>query len=662
MDGRGSVLANRPPVVRARSRFLSGWPARAGLRLALALSLAIAALLVRAPAAAAESAETVELAQVADRYYWALQNRLLRPNFSPQANRFWVDKLEALTWRLEAIDRRKLGPQARVTYRMLAADLEAQRAYVTEGWLSRDINGTESPAQTLAGVAGNDAIQTVNDWKWTIKTLKNSQRFMDTYIDTLEAGLERGTPQTREAVQSAIRSLEILTSADPAANPFLAMEARLARTLAGKPQLEPLRAELRQVVRETVIPSHRKLQTFLRTKYLPRAGKLGADRKAYLHHMRRHLGPDHARPEELHAWGRKEVARLTRELERTAKQINPKARSLSSFMAGLKRRKDNRYASPQELIDASYAEIDRARELARAHLPVPRTRVTVRPVAPHQQDTVAAQYYASGPGEGTMEVNTGPLLASQRRNELATLVTHEVYGGHHLAAMYAERAGDELPEYRAAQAATAFDEGWALYMEDLRDRQGGFTPEERVGYLVNHLWRAARLVVDTGLHTGAMSPAQARSYFQKSTFLDRKAAAAEIQRYIDWPGQALAYYVGKREILAIRAEAERILGKKFDPRKFHARMLRHGSMPMAELRGQMISWANRRAGQPTTRPVAGAGRAGTPVAAKKEILRTLRSRKWSGKGRSRPGAADAAATPRKVTRPAPARSARTRSR
>jgi uncharacterized protein (DUF885 family) len=630
---------------------------RAGLRLALALALAAAALVARAPVASAESAETIELGHVADRYYWALQNRLLRPNFSPQANRYWVSKLEALEWRLGAIDRRKLGPQARVTYRMLAADLKEQRAYVTEGWLSRDINGTESPAQTLAGVATNDAIRTVNDWKWTIKTLKNSERFMDTYIDTLEAGLDRGTPQTREAVRSAIRSLDVLTSADPKANPFLAMEAAMARTLAGKPQLEPLRAELRQVVRDTVIPSHKKLQTFLRQRYLPRAGALGADRKAYQHHMRRHLGPDHARPEELHAWGRAEVDRLTRELERTARQISPKARSLSSFMAGLKRREEHRYASPQDLIDASYAEIDRARELARAHVPVPRTRVTVKPVARHQQDTVAAQYYASGPGEGTMEVNTGPLLASQRRYELATLVTHEVYGGHHLAAMYADKAGNQLPDYRAGHASTAFDEGWALYMEDLRDQQGGFTPEERVGFLVNHLWRAARLVVDTGLHTGTMSPAQARNYFQKSTFVDRQAASAEIQRYIDWPGQALAYYVGKREILKIRAEAERILGPRFDARRFHARMLRHGSMPMAELRGQMISWANRRNGQlrkatPTAaRPAASAS--------KKQVVRSLRSKKWAGKGRPQPGSV--AATPRKAPRPAKARPAQGRS-
>jgi uncharacterized protein (DUF885 family) len=204
-----------------------------------------------------------------------------------------------------------------------------------------------------------------------------------------------------------------------------------------------------------------------------------------------------------------------------------------------------------------------------------------------------------------------------------------------VAAMYAEKAGDGST-YRAAAANTEFDEGWALYMEAQRDAQGAFTPEERVGYLVNHLWRAARLVVDTGLHTGTMTPDEAREYFQMSTFLDRKAAAAEIQRYIDWPGQALAYYSGKRKILEIRNECQGILGADFDLRGFHAKMLGLGSVPMSEVRTAMVQWANRRKGQ----------------IQKKKIARTLRTRKWAGKGRPRPRVAAARPTrSRTVVRP-----------
>jgi uncharacterized protein (DUF885 family) len=598
--------------VRWATRFRPRW----ALRLAL---IAVLGLTSIGPASAGSSSAG-NLAEIADEYYWALQNRLLRPSFSNRANRAWLDRLQGYERRLARIKTANLDPQARITYRMLAADLTQQREYVTDGWLARDINGTQSPMQTLAEVA-SPGQRNINDWKWTIKTLKNSKRMMDSYIRILETSLEGGRPQSREAIRSAIRSLDILVGPSVQANPFRALEGQLVESLKGRPQLEPLRAELRQVVEEVVIPAHRDLRGFLRKTYLPRAGKLGADRPTYLHYMAKHLGPEHPTPEALNRWGRAEVLRLRNELRKTSRQIAPDSKNLESFMSGLARRKSNRYTDADELIADSKKEIVRSRELARKQVPVPRSVVNVRPVARYQEATVAAQYFSNAPGEGTMEVNTGKLLASQRKNELATLVTHEVYGGHHLAAMYAERAGDGST-YRAAAASTEFDEGWALYMESLRDEQGGFTPEERVGYLVNHIWRAARLVVDTGLHTGTMSPATARDYFQQVTFLEREAATAEIQRYIDWPGQALAYYSGKRKILQIRKQCERILGPAFDVRGFHAKMLSIGSVPMSEMETVMVQWANRRNAQVT----------------KKKVIRTLRSKKWAAKGKTRPRA------------------------
>jgi len=594
--------------------------------------LAVLAFLVVVAAATpvlAGSRSGQSLAAIADDYYWALQTRLLRPSYSGRANKAWLDKVRGYERRLAHVKTANLAPQERITYRMLESELAEQREYIRGGWLARDINGTQSPMQTLAEVAGT-AQRNINDWKWTIKTLRNSARLMDSYVAILDEGLRTGRPQSREAVRSAIRALDVLTSSDRKANPFLAMDGLITDSLEGRPQLEPLRAELREVVRDVVIPSHERLRTFLKANYLPRSGKLGADRAAYLHFMDKHLGPDHASPEELNAWGRKEVLRLKKELRETAKQIDPAMHDLQGFMRKLNNQPGNAYVDAADLIQSSEKEIVRARELARKQVPVPRSVVSVRPVAKYQEATVAAQYFSNAPGEGTMEVNTGKLLAGQRKNELATLVTHEVYGGHHLAAMYAEKAGDGST-YRASAANTEFDEGWALYMEAQRDEQGAFTPEERVGYLVNHLWRAARLVVDTGMHTGRMTPDEAREYFQMSTFLDRKAAAAEIQRYIDWPGQALAYYSGKRKILEIRSECQGILGKDFDLRGFHSKMLSLGSVPMSEVRTAMVQWANRRKGQ----------------MAKKQINQTLRNRKWAA--RQKPRRRVAAARPRSRT-------------
>jgi uncharacterized protein (DUF885 family) len=582
--------------------------------LTLAVLLAGLAAAPRAAVAGPGSRSTASLAEIADEYFWALQNRLLRPNFSPRANKAWVAKVAGYERRLGQVKKANLDQQGRITVRMLAADLRGQREYVEHGWISRDVNGTESPAQTLAAL-DVDKMRTVSDWRWTIKTLKNSQRFMDSYIRILETGLDAGGAQPREAIQSTIRSLDILTSADPKTNPFLAMDQALAANLAGKPQLAALRSELRGVVHDLVIPSHRRLRAFLSDRYLPRAGKLGGDRKAYLYAMGKHLGPDHPTPEALNAWGRSEVVKLQKELERTARQINPKMKSLPAFMVGLGQRKDNKYGSAQELIDDTYAEIKRTTKLARTQMPVPRSTVTVTPVAAYQEATVAAQYFSPDYDKGVMQVNIGPLLASQRKNDLATLTAHEVTPGHHQAAMFAQKAEAKLSMYRSARAETTFDEGWGLYAERLRDEMKGFTPEERVGYLTGHLWRAARLVVDTGLHTGTMTPAQARSYFGRATFINKDQAATEIARYIDWPGQALAYYVGEAKILRIRRQVKKILGAHFDPRGFHAKMLSSSSIPLDELHGVMISWANRRLGQvsrtPATR-IAQGGRVQSP--------------------------------------------------
>ncbi|HUS65407.1 MAG TPA: DUF885 domain-containing protein [Kofleriaceae bacterium] len=576
---------------------------RRGRAIARALALVLLLAGLAAPRSAAASRSGGNLAGVADDYFWALQKRLLRPNFSPRANKAWVAKLAGYQRRLGQIRHANLDQQERITYRMLTADLRSQREYVEHGWIARDVNGTESPAQTYAAL-DVDKMRTVADWKWTIKTLKNSQRFMDSYIRMLEVGLDAGGAQPREAIESTIRSLDIMTSADPKQNPFLAMDAALVANMAGKPQLPALQAELHAVVHDLVIPSHRRLRTFLSDRYLPRAGKLGADRAGYLHAMEEHLGPDHPTPEALNAWGRSEVIKLQKELDRTARLIRPNMKSLSAFMVGLGQRKDNRYGSAQELIDHTYSEIKRTTKLARQQMPVPRSTVTVTPVAPYQEATVAAQYFSPDYGKGVMQVNIGPLLASTRKNDLATLTAHEVTPGHHQAAMMAQKGEDKLSMYRSGRAETTFDEGWGLYAERLRDEMDGFTPEERVGYLTGHLWRAARLVVDTGLHTGTMTPAQARTYFGRATFISKDQAATEIARYIDWPGQALAYYVGEAKILKIRRQVKKILGPHFDPRGFHAKLLSSSSIPLDELSGVMISWANRRKGQVTRSPAA----------------------------------------------------------
>ncbi|MCA9667236.1 MAG: DUF885 domain-containing protein [Myxococcales bacterium] len=559
--------------------------------------------LLVAGTAFARNRSITNLNAIADDYYWALQARQLRPNFSKRGNEAWVAKLRNLELRLKHIKSSNLDQQSRITFKMLAGELETQRRYITRGWIKEDINGTESPLHTMVSAIEASELKSVNDWRWTIKTLKSSARFIDSYIKLLQQGIAEDRTRARDVIESSIKSLGVLTSRSKRKNPFLALEGQLEKALAGKPQLKALRRELRAVVHDTVLPAHDKLKTFLKKEYLPHAGPLGASRERYLHHMALHLGKKHRTPESLAEWGRREVERLQKELLETAKKLDPNVKDVRAFMGRINRQKSTKYESGQALIDATQKEITRSNELARMHLALPKSKVTVTRVPKHQEATVAAQYMPTGDMTGTMMVNTGKLLKGQRRYDLATLVTHEVAAGHHVAAMYAEKQKD-LPAYRVGHANTAFDEGWALYSEQLRDDQRkGFTPYERIGFLVNHLWRAARLVVDTGLHTGAMTRTQAVRYFRTSTFTDKVTAEAEIQRYIDWPGQALAYYVGKRRMLKTRRAVKRILGEHYDARKFHAKLLSQGSIPPERLHKVMVKWANRRLGQVArTRP------------------------------------------------------------
>lgn len=543
----------------------------------------------------AESRSNNRINSLANKYFRLQQKRLYRPNLSRCANTAWVRTLQKYETKLKRINPSKLNQQARITHRMLTDEIRAQQTHVTAGWIKEDLNSVDSLMQTVVRGISDKKRRTIRDWKWTIKNLSNSTTFVRSYIELLRQGIHEGRILPALVVRSSIESLSVLTSSNRRENPFLELERELSRSFVGHPQGVSLRRELREVIYKEVLPAHRELKRFLETEYLSRASKkIGENRSRYLYHMAIHLGPDHPSPEVLSRWGQREVRKLLTQLQRVAKQIDPQAKNLPQFMDRLNRSKSSRYTSGAELLASAQEEILVAEKIAKRMAPIPSSQIKVTSVPPHEESTTAAQYLYTDKRTAEMQVNTGPLLKGQRRYELATLVTHEVYGGHHLANM-AMQQQTKLPKFRKEALSTAFDEGWALYAEQWRYDHDGFTPHQKVGFLVDHLWRAARLVVDTGLHTGTMTPKQAVEYFQKNTFSSRADAEAEVERYINWPGQALAYYYGKQQILRTKREVKRILGHQFDERAFHSKLLKIGAVPLDEMHRVMISWAHRRA-------------------------------------------------------------------
>ena len=579
--------------------------------------------------AAADARPTGELNKLADSFYRLAERRHYRPRLDAKGNRAWLRNLDRVEQKLDRIPTARLNQQGRITHGMLKTDLANRRQYINKGWIKEDLNGIDSLLHTLTNPLDRPR-RTVKDWRWTIRTIRHSAPFVDGYIGLLKQGIREKRTRPEGAVKSAIECLGSLTSRSARTNPYLALEGELNRQLAGNRALPALRRELRQAVQQQMLPSSRKLRRFLQRTYLPRASRLGTNRGRYLYHLSQHLGAGHPSPEQLGRWGRREVKRLLGELQKTARQIDPKARSLAGFMRRFNGRKSNHYSSGDALLLDARARLRDAKQKARQLAPIPRSRITIGRVPRYLEGTTTAQYVTDSKREqptGQMQVNTGRLLSDQLRSGMDTLLTHEIFGGHHLAYVYAKKQKG-LPRYRREANNTAYDEGWALYSEQWRHDHKGFSPSSRVGYITDQLWRAARLVVDTGLHTGTMTPTQAERYFRDATFTGKAAAKTEIQRYIDWPGQAVAYYYGKDHILKTRDQVKRILAGKgakprkaasqgkanantaraqttrrtratrgFDARRFHAKLLSLGPVPLEQARSIMVSWAHRRAAQ-----------------------------------------------------------------
>lgn len=374
------------------------------------------------------------------------------------------------------------------------------------------------------------------------------------------------------------------------------MPKAMRDSIGDRPEYRKMSKELDLLLKEEVFPVYRRLKKFLETEYLPKAAPLGQNRERYLKYMEAHLGKNHPSPEELSKKGKQLVKKLHKELRAIAKEISPEAKSLHSFMNGFKRRKSNQYKNKEEFLRLAAEEEERSNEFARTVVRVPKYKLKTGIIPEVYADTVPA-WYIAGYETGEVQFNLTKLLSSQYKSELKTLWTHEILG-HHYAYGHALE-NDWLSWYRADSAHTVYDEGWALYMEDQRYlHDDDYTPEEKVGYIRNQLWRAARLVVDTGLHTGTMTKAQAMRYFMDATFDNKTLAKSEIERYMDWPGQALAYMYGSWKFWEIRNKVEKTLGKRnFDKIKFHNKLLSVASIPIDELEFVMLKWAKRRKGQ-----------------------------------------------------------------
>jgi uncharacterized protein (DUF885 family) len=488
--------------------------------------------------------------------------------------------------KLAALDVSKLSAEDRINFAVYRNQVDAMAAAQAFRDYEMPFNSDSSFWGDLTEICRR-TFRTEADYRNYIAQMRQMRRYFTEQVGQMRAGLARGFTPPKVTLIGRDGSAASIADARTAEEiiwykPFADMPASFSPALAAA-----LREEGASVIREVVIPAHQGLLIFLRQTYIPGArATLAAadlpDGRAYYQSKIAEFTTTDLTPDQIHAIGLAEGGLIRNRMLEVIKEVGFNG-DLPAFLKSL--RSDPRFyvATPQALLDRSAWICKTFDGKARDWFGrLPRARFTIRPVPADQ-----APFYTAGRGgPGVYLLNTYD-LPSRPLYALTALTLHESAPGHAFQMPLAdEQAGQ--PEFRRKGYISAYGEGWALYCERLGEEMGMYdTPYDRFGMLSYQAWRAARLVVDTGVHTMGWSRDRALDYLRQNTALPEREIETEVDRYISWPAQALSYYLGMQSILAGRAKAEAALGPRFDIRAFHDTVLSLGSVPLPVLTARL---------------------------------------------------------------------------
>ena len=505
--------------------------------------------------------------------------------------------LEGFVRRLEAIDPASLSHAGAINHAFLLYSLKRsiEGLDYDTGRLAFDSEG--GPGTLALYIGGGTRLNSVAEAQNYIRRIR---AFGDIYAQTTDnarRGLDTGMIQARSVTQSAValarNDVAIAPDAEPLLKPFDTLPATVPQA-----QKDRLKAEGAAAIAAVIVPARQAWLTFLETDYLPKApvepgiGNRPGGKALYAYLVRGHTTTD-LTPDQIHQIGLDEVARIRARME-----VEMKAAGWTGDFAGFLtylRTDPQFYATSREQLLEKASEMAKRADggLPALFATLPRLPYDVQPVPPQIEENYTTGRYNGGSMQNGVAahyiVNTSK-LDQRPLYELPALTLHEAVPGHHIQiALQQEAAGQ--PYFRRQANVTAFTEGWGLYAEYLGEEMGFYrTPYERFGRLSYEMWRACRLVADTGLHWMGWSEEQARACFRDNSALAPHNIETELQRYIGWPGQATAYKIGEIRLREIRTRAERELGPKFDVRTFHDALLTEGPLPLALLDQRMDTW------------------------------------------------------------------------
>jgi len=453
--------------------------------------------------------------------------------------------------------------------------------------------------QDAASLADSLRFETVKDYDDWLARMRRLPDYMDQTIALMRQGVRAGMVHPKVAMRRVPPQIAKQIVDDPSESSFFEPFEATPDKIPAEAYRRRV-AEARRVVIEDVVPAYRRLLEFFEKEYLPacseQVGAWQLPRGRELYAMKaRHFTTTNLTPEEIHQIGLAEVRRIRGEMEKVLRQVEWKG-SFEDFLEHLRSDRQFYYADAGELLTAYRSvckQIDP--ELVRLFRRLPRMPYGVEPIPAELAPDTTTGYYrppaADGSRAGTYFVNLYR-PESRPKFEIEVLSTHEAVPGHHLQIALAMEL-DDLPEFRRYidSAYTAYVEGWALYSERLGEELGLYQdPYSKFGQLTYEMWRAVRLVVDTGIHHFRWTRKQAIDYFAANTAKSILDIENEVDRYITWPAQALAYKIGELKIKELRAEAEERLGGRFDVREFHDVILASGSVPLDLLETNVKDW------------------------------------------------------------------------
>jgi uncharacterized protein (DUF885 family) len=525
--------------------------------------------------------------------------------------------LEGRTWRDGLLQRAQALPAAtmtardRVTLSLFEEGLARDKATDVCEFEQWTVSARDNPMVDWNRLPEDHPVETVADGRNLIARYRAIPTYIDNALALLRDGMANGRVATHESVRRTIEQLD----------------QTLAEPLDGWPLLDPLKephadwsasdreqfaVDLRAAVKNDVARGYARYRDALRDEVLPKARPeehagmvwLPQGNACYAATARLHTTTDRT-AEQIHELGIQENARIDGEIQALGEKIFG-TRDLGAILARLRTDKSLYFQSADEVRTAA----EQALADAKAKIPewfgiLPKADCIVKPVPDYEAPFTTIAYYEPPAPDvdrpGQYNVN---LYAPETRPrfEARVLAYHESIPGHHLQIAIAQEQTD-LPAFRRHEGFTAFVEGWGLYSEVLAEEMGLYpTPLDQMGRLSFDAWRASRLVVDTGIHAQGWTREQAEQYMLAHTAITPENITNEVDRYISWPGQALAYKIGQLEILALRKEAQAKLGSAFDPKAFHDAVLAQGAVSLPVLRAQVEAWMASGGGRASAAP------------------------------------------------------------